>query len=548
MEYPLGRERSPSLSHLPERNRVGAEGEAGAVARIGLGQGGDAHVPSRGQDVGDPRLQLHPDRRHVDRVAERHLGRDHARVVALVVDHRVGTAARAAGGQREGTVQNRGGHGDVAVGEGGRVGEELELGAGLPGPGDHIDLPPGGAGPRSPDPGQDIAGPGILGHQSAGGHVHGGALGHGLGHQLLGLLVEGWVEAGLDAQAHRLVARPVPALEPALHRINEVRRQVERAAPRGRQGGCLGEDGGGLSCGQVSLSPHGRHHQLLALAGRREIVEGVEVAGLGQQAGQQRGLVGVQLSSVHPEVGLGGGLDPGRPLAEVDIVEVFLEDGGAREFGGQLLAEKNLLDFVGERLVVVEVEDLAQLLRNGAGALGRAVVNHVVEGGLGDPGQIEAGRSPEVAVLDRDHRLAHHRRDLLIGNGDAAAPGRMEVGDLNSSLAVDQGVATQISSRGQRSVGSRQSRERHRQDHHRRHRGESDRGADPAPVGPGPVALSPSAGPGQLASAGVTPQFEISHSRRLGTARGLGSADEGRNLARWGGTVRAPCPANKTPD
>src|ERR1035441_2121254 len=74
-------------------------------------------------------------------------------------------------------------------------------------------------------------------------------------------------------------------------------------------------------------------------------------AGLGRRAGQQRGLVGVQLSSVHSEVGLGGGLDPGRPLAEVDIVEVFLEDGGAREFGGQLLAEKNLLDFVGERLV-----------------------------------------------------------------------------------------------------------------------------------------------------------------------------------------------------
>ena len=88
-----------------------------------------------------------------------------------------------------------------------------------------------------------------------------GARGHGLVDQLLSLVVEGEVEAGLHPQAHGRVAGSVAALQPGLDFIAEVRRLVERATPWRCQCRRLGLDRGRVDGAEFALATHGRHHQ-----------------------------------------------------------------------------------------------------------------------------------------------------------------------------------------------------------------------------------------------------------------------------------------------
>ena len=119
------------------------------------------------------------------------------------------------------------------------------------------------------------------------------------------------------------------------------------------------------------------------------------------------------------EVELGGAADPERLVAVVDPVQVHLEDAAGFEDPGDLVAEQELLDLPGDGLLGGEEGDLGQLLGDGAGALKLGVMDHVVDPGRDDPGQVgRAGVLVEVAVLDRHGGLHQQRAHLLQGHVD----------------------------------------------------------------------------------------------------------------------------------
>ncbi len=114
------------------------------------------------------------------------------------------------------------------------------------------------------------------------------------------------------------------------------------------------------------------------------------------------------------------GLDPVGAVAEVDRVQVVAEDPVLRPPARELVGERRLAQLLEDGALVLGGElDLHVLLRDGGRALDGAALGRVLEGGAQDAAHVDAGVRPEAAILDRDHRLLHHRGDLLLRQVDA---------------------------------------------------------------------------------------------------------------------------------
>jgi hypothetical protein len=157
-------------------------------------------------------------------------------------------------------------------------------------------------------------------------------------------------------------------------------------------------------------------------AGR--VVGRVERAGVLHQAGEDRGLVEVEVARVDVEVVLGGRLDAVGAVAEVDGVEVALEDPvlGVLLLQGDRVAQ--LLELAG----VGVVDDLGALLLGARGgeeglldqllgdrgpALDDAAGAEVGDQGAHGALDVEGAVLVEAVVLDRDDGLDHGARDLV---------------------------------------------------------------------------------------------------------------------------------------
>ncbi len=128
---------------------------------------------------------------------------------------------------------------------------------------------------------------------------------------------------------------------------------------------------------------------------------------------------------MHPEVRAGGGLDPVRLLAEVDVVEIGGEDAVLAPLLVELDGKAGLGEFPADRLLRGEVEVADELLLDRRAALRVPACRDVALQRPHDPDVVDAVRLVEAAVLGVDDRLPHHRADPPQRDG-LAHPARAE--------------------------------------------------------------------------------------------------------------------------
>ncbi len=142
---------------------------------------------------------------------------------------------------------------------------------------------------------------------------------------------------------------------------------------------------------------------------------GVEVVGVVENARQDGGLLEVEVLGRDVEVGHRGGLDAVGAAAEVDGVEVALEDLLLALLALELQGEEGLLELALEGPLLGEVEDLHVLLGDRRRAL-RAVAAGVAERRPDDALGVDALVGPEALVLGRDDRLLDVVGHLAVGD------------------------------------------------------------------------------------------------------------------------------------
>ena len=125
------------------------------------------------------------------------------------------------------------------------------------------------------------------------------------------------------------------------------------------------------------------------------------------------------------EVRVGGGLDPVRLLAEVDVVEVRGEDAVLAPLLVELNREAGFGELPAERLLRREVEVADELLLDRRPALSDPARRDVALQRAHDPDVVDAVVRVEAAVLGVDDRLPHHGADPPQGDG-LASPARAE--------------------------------------------------------------------------------------------------------------------------
>ncbi len=151
-------------------------------------------------------------------------------------------------------------------------------------------------------------------------------------------------------------------------------------------------------------------------------------AGRLDQPGDDRRFGGGEFGRRMAEEFAAGRIHAIGAAAEIDLVEIKLEDLFLRELRLQRHREHSFAQFAIERTVVVEKDVARQLLGNG-----RCCRHAPVTGRRGIDGADEAiGIDPEMriisAVLDRDHRVLHHLWDF-VGSQPLAVAGA-EFNDL----------------------------------------------------------------------------------------------------------------------
>ena len=177
-----------------------------------------------------------------------------------------------------------------------------------------------------------------------------------------------------------------------------------------------------------SLLDHAVEHEVPPLLRALRVLRRVPPRRGLDDAGQHRALGHGHLRRRLVEVRLRGGLDAVGTTAEVDRVEVVLEDLVLRLLPGDLDREDDLLVLARQGEVVLAGGHLHVLLGDGgatAGAAGELVVH-----GAADADEVEAGVGVEGAVLGGEHRVANVLGHLVEGDRDPVAVLRAHGGDL----------------------------------------------------------------------------------------------------------------------
>jgi len=149
--------------------------------------------------------------------------------------------------------------------------------------------------------------------------------------------------------------------------------------------------------------------------------------------GEHRGLGQREVRRVPAEIRLRRGLDAVQPVAEVDVVEVELEDLLLRvlPLGGDRAAR--LPELSPERLGAPPGHVLHELLGDGRSALDVCARPEVGHGRPGDRLEVHAAVLVEAVVLDREHGPLRDVRDVVEGDDLAIF---VEVDGRQDRLAV----------------------------------------------------------------------------------------------------------------
>ena len=137
---------------------------------------------------------------------------------------------------------------------------------------------------------------------------------------------------------------------------------------------------------------------------------------------------GVELGGVLAVERQGGGLDAVGPPAEVDGVEVQLEDLVLRQAALHLVCHPGLLDLPAERALLTEIVELDVLLGDGRSPLDPVAGEEVRQGSPHEGAKVQCLVLVEIAILGCQHRLLQRGRHL--GERDRLAVDRsVEVGE-----------------------------------------------------------------------------------------------------------------------
>ena len=150
------------------------------------------------------------------------------------------------------------------------------------------------------------------------------------------------------------------------------------------------------------------------------------------EAREHRGLGDPHLLGGLAEIALRRGVDAVGAGAEIDAVEIELENFGLGEFALEPERQHHFLQLAPERALLGEEQVLGELLRDGRAALRDAAMQHVGRKRAREPDRIDAEVAVEAAILDRDEGARQIGRQLLERDGGAVhlAAGR-------ERLAVD---------------------------------------------------------------------------------------------------------------
>ena len=121
----------------------------------------------------------------------------------------------------------------------------------------------------------------------------------------------------------------------------------------------------------------------------------------------------LEVARAVPEVRERGLLDAVGAVAEVDRVQVRLEDPALRPALRELPRERRLAHLAGNRLLVAVERVLDELLRDRGATLDDLLLADVRPERAPDPADVDAAVLPVAPVLDRDDRMAHPRIDLV---------------------------------------------------------------------------------------------------------------------------------------
>jgi hypothetical protein len=171
-----------------------------------------------------------------------------------------------------------------------------------------------------------------------------------------------------------------------------------------------------LLLGDELLDPHAPEHVVLAGLGRLQPLLRIVLGRALRQPGQERRLRDREVLDVDVEEGARRRLDPVRTGAEVDLVQIEVEDIVLAELVLETQREDDLLQLALEPPLGREQQRLHDLLRDRAAALDDALVRHVHDEGARDAERIDAGMPVEVGVLGGEERLAHVGRHALQGD------------------------------------------------------------------------------------------------------------------------------------
>ncbi len=162
-----------------------------------------------------------------------------------------------------------------------------------------------------------------------------------------------------------------------------------------------------------------------------------------RQSGEQRGLRGRHVREVDAEVGLRGGAEAVRALAEIDLVQVELQDLLLGELRFDADRQQDLVDLAHDGLVARQEEIACELHRDRARALFLAAPREIGERRAREPDEVDAVMVVEARILGGEHRVLHHggnpverqrnapldpvpRDQHVVGGVDAQRHGRLE--------------------------------------------------------------------------------------------------------------------------
>ncbi len=191
----------------------------------------------------------------------------------------------------------------------------------------------------------------------------------------------------------------------------------------------LGDEAGVDHIGEDLLGPRGSAFPVARRAklGRRF-----------EQTGDDRRFVEGDLAGGLAEIAMRRSIDAIGAGAEIDAVEIDLEQLLLGEFVLEPECELHLLDLAPEGPLGREEEILGELLRDGAAALDDMAGTHVDDGGAEQTEEIDAEMAVEAPILRGDDRVGQIFRHVAHADGVAK---EIAVGGQQSAVARYQGDA-----------------------------------------------------------------------------------------------------------